>query len=257
MISTPPVFVSTSLSHFSPLLRLCGRSSLCLPLLRRPTQRKLITFVAAFREIDGLLRRDIRRALSEIPACKSNFIFNGATRANSDQRAGLTAQDFDEFAAARIYRKRDVLSRFRALPTCALAPVDAHRLCVERAAAVLGEAAKLAQPARVNVRGVHQVAPGRSFVRRVEAEGIRDVGDDQDEHQMLPGDDIYEGVDRGIRLWDKVLLCASKDSLKSWWVDNEIDTALAFTNGVAIHVIRRRLPRAGAFRCKSRSYEIT
>ena len=42
---------------------------------------------------------------------------------------------------------------------------------------------------------------------------------------MLPGDDIYEQVDRGIRMWDKVLLCCSRHSLASWWVDNEIDAA--------------------------------
>ncbi|MFT5083762.1 MAG: hypothetical protein ACI9Y1_001812 [Lentisphaeria bacterium] len=43
-----------------------------------------------------------------------------------------------------------------------------------------------------------------------------------DDHQILPGDDIYQEVDRGIRLWDKVLLCCSESSLTSWWVDNEI-----------------------------------
>lgn len=46
-----------------------------------------------------------------------------------------------------------------------------------------------------------------------------------DEKQMLPGDDIYEQVDRGIRLWDKVVLCCSKHSLSSWWVDSEINRA--------------------------------
>ena len=48
-----------------------------------------------------------------------------------------------------------------------------------------------------------------------------------DEKQMLPGDDIYEQVDRGIRLWDKFLLCCSRHSLTSWWVDDEIDRAFA------------------------------
>ncbi len=46
-----------------------------------------------------------------------------------------------------------------------------------------------------------------------------------DEHQILPGDDIHEQVDRGIKLWDKVLLCCSEPSLTSWWVDKEINTA--------------------------------
>jgi hypothetical protein len=47
-----------------------------------------------------------------------------------------------------------------------------------------------------------------------------------DEHQILAGDPTHRAVDEGIRLWDKVLLCCSKDSLSSWWVDKEVEKAL-------------------------------
>jgi hypothetical protein len=57
---------------------------------------------------------------------------------------------------------------------------------------------------------------------RLQGQGIRCW---LDEHQLLPGDDLHEGIDRGIRLWDKVLLCASKSSLSSWWMDGEINRA--------------------------------
>jgi TIR domain len=47
-----------------------------------------------------------------------------------------------------------------------------------------------------------------------------------DEKQLLPGDDISRELERGIHLWDKFLLCASKHSLTSWWVEDEIKTTL-------------------------------
>jgi hypothetical protein len=47
-----------------------------------------------------------------------------------------------------------------------------------------------------------------------------------DEKEILPGDDILDMIDGGIRKWDKVLLCCSKDSLTSPWVEREIEKAL-------------------------------
>lgn len=47
-----------------------------------------------------------------------------------------------------------------------------------------------------------------------------------DKHQMLPGDDIRDQIDRGINLWDKIILCCSESSLNSPWVNTEIDKAL-------------------------------
>ena len=55
--------------------------------------------------------------------------------------------------------------------------------------------------------------------------GFGPLAPTEDAHQLVLGDDLHEGIDLGIRLWDKVLLCASKASLTSWWVDGEINRA--------------------------------
>ncbi len=62
----------------------------------------------------------------------------------------------------------------------------------------------------------------RSLHDRLQERGIRCW---LDEHQMLPGDDLYTQIHRGILLWDKVLLCCSTAALTSWWVDHEIELA--------------------------------
>jgi uncharacterized protein YjbI with pentapeptide repeats len=51
-----------------------------------------------------------------------------------------------------------------------------------------------------------------------------------DERQILPGDNILDLVDQGIKVWDKLLLVCSTNSLSQktgWWVEQEIERSLA------------------------------
>ena len=67
----------------------------------------------------------------------------------------------------------------------------------------------------------------KAFAKRVhdtlQGQGIRCW---LDEHEILPGDKVGKEIDRGIRIWDKVLLCCSDEALSSWWVDKEITMTL-------------------------------
>lgn len=66
----------------------------------------------------------------------------------------------------------------------------------------------------------------KEFVRLLYRSLIeRDIRCWLDEHQMLPGDDPHDRIQEGIKLWDKFILCCSKDSLSSWWVDSELNRA--------------------------------
>ncbi len=44
-----------------------------------------------------------------------------------------------------------------------------------------------------------------------------------DEKKIKPGDFIREEIHKGVNLYDKMILVCSKDSLSSWWVEQEID----------------------------------
>ena len=48
-----------------------------------------------------------------------------------------------------------------------------------------------------------------------------------DEKQLRAGDRIHSKVESAIQQRDKVLLCASKAALTSWWVDNELNSVIA------------------------------
>lgn len=44
-----------------------------------------------------------------------------------------------------------------------------------------------------------------------------------DEHKLKPGDDILDSIDKGINVYDKMILVCSKSSLDSWWVEEELE----------------------------------
>jgi hypothetical protein len=61
-----------------------------------------------------------------------------------------------------------------------------------------------------------------ALVDELKSEGIQCW---MDSHQLRVGDRILEGLFKGIRSRDRVLLCCSKASLKSTWVEDEINMA--------------------------------
>ena len=44
-----------------------------------------------------------------------------------------------------------------------------------------------------------------------------------DEHKLKPGDDILDSIDKGINVYDKMVLVCSRNSLDSWWVEEELE----------------------------------
>lgn len=48
-----------------------------------------------------------------------------------------------------------------------------------------------------------------------------------DEHQLNVGDKLQPTIYEAIRVYDKVILCCSETSLKSWWVEKEFENVIA------------------------------
>lgn len=68
----------------------------------------------------------------------------------------------------------------------------------------------------------------KDFARWIE-KSLRDYGIScwLDEKQLNAGDRFHTKIEQAIRDREKILLCASQNSLTSWWVDNEINSVLS------------------------------
>jgi hypothetical protein len=69
------------------------------------------------------------------------------------------------------------------------------------------------------------------FARKLYSD-LRSVGVSSwfDEKQIFPGDNILDHLDQGIKVWDKLLLVCSVNSLSpktGWWVEQELERSLA------------------------------
>jgi hypothetical protein len=79
----------------------------------------------------------------------------------------------------------------------------------------------------------------KAFARQLYSD-LRNVGVNCwfDEKQILPGDSILDLVDHGIKIWDKLLLVCSRNSLSrrtGWWVEQEIERLRLPPEGRLLH----------------------
>jgi uncharacterized protein YjbI with pentapeptide repeats len=70
--------------------------------------------------------------------------------------------------------------------------------------------------------------PDRAFARTV-LEGLRNIGVRcwLQEHQLEEHVDFYHALKLGIRAQDRVVLVCSQAALESWWIENQLQAALA------------------------------
>ena len=80
----------------------------------------------------------------------------------------------------------------------------------------------------------------REFARRLH-DCLQDAGVRcwRDEKDLQPGDDIHDGVTRGMEQQERILLCASRHSLSSWWVETELETAFSMERTLMEETKRR------------------